>query len=107
MGSRLPNDWGIFDTAGNVREWCLDANGNNISIPTPNLNSRTDAFTPYSANGKTYRIFRGGGAYAYPVFYESNNGPTTYMRCKASFRDALEATRTLETIGFRVALIAD
>ena len=27
VGQYLPNDWGIYDTLGNVREWCLDRYG--------------------------------------------------------------------------------
>ena len=101
VGSRLPNDWGLFDTAGNVREWCLDANGRDDSNLTPDLKLHTDAFTPYSSIFST-RIFRGGGAYKYPVL----SGKTS-ERCKASYRDALGSSTVNETIGFRVALIAD
>ena len=103
VGSRLPNDWGLFDTTANVREWCLDACDRNSSEPNKNLNLRTDAFTPNSVSSVTYRIYRGGGSYGSGVLA----GSGAAQRCKASFRDAHAASSTFGSLGFRVALIVD
>ena len=103
VGSRLPNNWGLFDTTANVREWCLDANDRNNSSPNKDLNLRTDAFTPNSGDGLTYRIYRGGGS---PTTGVLADGAVPY-RCKASFRDSQGAGSTFGSLGFRVALIAD
>ena len=103
VGSRLPNDWGLFDTTANVREWCLDACDRNSSTPNQDLNLRTDAFTPNSVSGVNYRIFRGGGSSDSAVL---TSGVVPH-RCKASFRDAQTVTFAHGSLGFRVALIAD
>ena len=89
VGSRLPNDWGLFDTAGNVRELCLDDSS---------LGKLADATSPFVAARTSggNRREHGGGAY---------NASKSDASFRASYRDYRSSSSKGSFLGFRVAYI--
>ncbi len=57
VAQKAPNDWGLYDMHGNVREWCQDLYDDYL----PNVT--TGQMGP---NTEFYRVLRGGGYNDYP-----------------------------------------
>ena len=83
VGSKLPNAWGLYDMAGNLREWCLDWLGNYPG------GSRIDQ--PGSVWGVTHAVR--GGCFAYGA---------SAIRC--AFREEAPPEYSLWNLGFRPVL---
>ena len=88
VGSKTPNAWGLYDTIGNVWEFCLDRSG------LSNMADNVDPFVPYEATGSSIRV-RGSGTY--------NSNVVRYFY--ASYRNYAGRTWSSHTCGFRVSCI--
>ncbi|HEX3716682.1 MAG TPA: formylglycine-generating enzyme family protein [Verrucomicrobiae bacterium] len=82
IGSFAPNGYGLYDTAGNVWEWCWDYAGNYSS------DTETDPRGPTTG---TTRVGRGGNWNYFAV------------DCRDSYRYGDPPTDTASNIGFRTA----
>ena len=91
VGTYEPNPWGLYDTCGNVNEWCRDWVHERLPGGVdPDL---------YDVQGEpnrdgTYPRARRGGCYADPAW-----------ACRAGFRQRFEPERRHEHIGFRVVAV--
>lgn len=92
VGSKKPNNWGLYDTAGNVWELCLDGYENS------NMADRLDVFTPTWVEGESKRARRGGGSY--------EDDTVTFFRA-ARRSGGVACTDRQNAMGFRVAMIVD
>lgn len=83
VGTFRPNDYNIYNTAGNVMEWVQDCY-------RPNYRHSSGDATPWERSGCTSRTAR-GGAY---------NRPAQSMR--SSKREEIDQSTAIPNLGFRV-----
>ena len=84
VGTKQPNELGIYDMAGNVLEWCQDRYGSYSSSPQTN---------PTRAVGGAGRVNRGGSWYS------------SARDCRTSFRSTLVTSDIRsDDLGFRLVL---
>jgi len=85
VGSKLPNELGIYDMSGNVWEWCWDIYG---SYPS---GAQTD---PHGASSGSYRVERGG------------SWGSSASDCTVSNRVNRVATTSGSSLGFRCVRVS-
>ncbi len=90
VGEKPPNSFGLFDMHGNVAEWCSDGYGADYYKESP----RDD---PSGFSGAIGRVFRGGAWWGLPPDYGAQSAARKWGA--PEFRE--------QTLGFRVALVAD
>ena len=73
VGTKQPNELGIYDMSGNAREWCQDLYG---------AYSSSSQVNSTGANSGSYRVFRGGDIdnYARECHSSSRNGNSSGAR---------------------------
>ena len=94
VGSRRPNAWGLYDTAGNL--WNRTRDTRDLG----NMNRRQDAFTPGTgSSGQENRIRLRGGHW--------NVGSSDQFFYSSYRRQTCSTTDAGNEVGFRVAVIAE
>ena len=85
VGSHASNPWGLFDTHGNVWEWCLDSWDGSANYPSSAVSD------PYVSRGPL-RVVRGGS------WFNSADS------CRSAYRGSNNPGGAYFYVGFRVVL---
>jgi formylglycine-generating enzyme required for sulfatase activity len=83
VGSKQPNELGIYDMSGNVGEWCYDWDGDYTE------DAQTNSAGPTTGNSKITR----GGSWI--------NGPRS---CRVAYREGFGINARYSYVGFRLVL---
>lgn len=84
VGTKFPNELGLYDMSGNVREWCHDWNGSYSSHPQTN---------PIGPSNGSYLMNRGGSWFIYAGF------------CRVSRRYISSPSNRCYDLGLRLVLL--
>jgi formylglycine-generating enzyme required for sulfatase activity len=91
VGTREPNQLGLFDLHGNVWEWCQDDYAADFYARSPvHAPVNDDPARPAEATGQTHKVARGGGFYALDEM------------CRTRFRLHDPARYSALDLGFRI-----
>lgn len=85
VGSYRPNQWGLYDMHGNVREWCLDG--------MRNYQNRVEE-NPIGPMNSQQRVCRGGSRLDLP------------RNCRSACRMSFDSELRSDLCGFRLALVS-
>ena len=83
VGSKNPNEIGIYDMSGNVCEWCSDWYDGNYYKTSPGNN-------PQGPSSGAYRVLRGGSWNSYDDL------------CRSAYRNRSNPDNRVSNVGFRV-----
>jgi len=88
VGQKEPNEFGLYDMHGNVREWCQDVYDEKFYSKTARELTSTD---PLCTSGSEFRVLR-GGSWVYPFSYSHawirDKGPESHSKSDVGFRPA-------------------